>query len=293
MAETGMTASAPAPDTTPDPVFVLAPPRGQGAWLAAALGCHPDLMALPATHLFVGETWATLQRSWTGPRARLLDGLARAHAWLIAPEENEATITAARAWLNERRDLPVAALFDALRALAAPRGLVDGSYLYPMEPEALSRIADACPRARYIHLVRHPLDHLLDTGLTDPDPRRQWLAGHLAVLEFLHDRPAGCWIRVRAEMVWADPARYLGQLAEWLGLPCDDSTATAMTRTDRAPHAGPGPVTAPTGDDPAFLRSPALPSGAPRVAARVAMDEPLAAPLGEDVRHYARLFGYT
>ena len=39
-----------------DPVFILSPPLSFSSYFAATLGRHPQLYAIPETHLFIAET---------------------------------------------------------------------------------------------------------------------------------------------------------------------------------------------------------------------------------------------
>ena len=86
---------------TQAPVFVLAPPLGLGAHLAACLGRHPQLTDLPAVQLMCAESPQALAASW-GPKLQGHDhGLIRAAAALKFGGDTQDGVAEAAAWLAE------------------------------------------------------------------------------------------------------------------------------------------------------------------------------------------------
>lgn len=275
------------------PVFILAPPLGLGGHMAACLDRHPGFAGLPATQLYCGDTLRDLDRTW-GPRLpQPRSGLIRAAARHMFGGEDQAR--AASDWLEARADAPAATIMAALAEAAAPRRLVDASFLYPVDPRALERIAAANPDARFIHLLRHP-------ALTWRDPARAaaraeslWLRPHLAIHAFLAERNPLSWLRLRVEWLAEDPAPRLDALLDWLGAARDDDALAAMLDPDlHAAFARPGPAEAPHGVDPALIEDPGLDQLLLAPAAPVLdLDAWDAAGFDEETRVMARLFGYA
>ena len=277
------------------PVFILAPPLGLGAHLAACLDRHSAFAALPATQLFCADTPRELKRRWGDRMAGHDHGLIRAIAGLTLGGEDDGTALAASDWLADRRDLKAGAIMADLASAVAPRQLVDASFLYPVDEGALERIGNDCPDARFIHLLRHP-------ALVLPDPQRAaarganlWLRPHLAVHTFLAERDPLSWVRLRVEWLARDPATQLAGLLQWLGAAAGPIDVAALTDPARRfGFARPGPALAPFGVDPGLLADPAL---------TTLFDAPLAPDLDEtawaeagfdeETRAFARLFGYS
>src|SRR5262249_18738953 len=97
-------------------------------------------------------------------------GLVRALAQYEFGDQTIANLNAARAWLRDRRHWSGAGVFDVLLARLAPRTAVEKSPENVVTGAALRRLARAYPRARYLHLTRHPTttqaslaEHLLRT----------------------------------------------------------------------------------------------------------------------------------
>lgn len=277
----------------PPPVFILAPPLGLGGHLAACLDRHPGFAGLPATQLYCGETLREMERAW-GPRLpRPRSGLIRALALHRFGGEDQAQ--AASDWLDGQADAPAAAIMAALAKAAAPRRLVDASFLYPVDASALDRIARAHPDARFIHLMRHPALIWRDPDRAADRVERLWLRPHLAIHAFLAERDPLSWLRLRVEWLAEDPAPRLDAVLDWLGAERGDDALAAMLDPDlHAAFARPGPAEAPHGVDPALIADPGLDQLLLAPSAPV-LDQAAweAAGFDEETRVMARLFGYA
>ena len=271
-----------------EPLFILAPPHGHGALLAAALGKHPGFASLPATHLLCADTPTDLAARWGDRLAGHDHGLLRAIAALITGD------AAAADWLAARKKTASADIFNALARAAAPRRLIDASFLYAVDDTALARIAAHFPEARYIHLLRHPA-----AALPGPDQARArteplWLRPHLRIHAFLASLPPLNWLRLRTEWLAADPEPRLSALLDWLDAPQDGDILADMLDPEILPDfATPGPDFAPHGVDPALLADPGLDRlfAAPP-APDFSDDAWEAAGFDAETRAMARLFGY-
>jgi hypothetical protein len=281
----------------PGPVFILAPPLGLGAHLAACLGRHPGFEALPAVHLFAAESLNDLARRWGGRLAGHDHGIIRAVAGLLCGGDADR----AADWLAARGTVPPEDILAELAATARPCRLVDPSFLYPLDDRdeagvaAVGRIAATVPGARFIHLLRHPARMLPDPAMAAARAGALWLAPHLRVDAALADLPPLSWLRLRAEWLAADPAPRLAALLDWLGAKGDAGTIARMCDAAAgAPPVGPAPARTPHGVDPALAADPAL-SLLLGGAADPGLDDAgwEAAGFDAETRAMARLFGYT
>ncbi len=266
------------------PLFVLAPPLGLGAHLAACLARHPGFVSLPAVNLMCADSPRDLAARW-GDRLRDPDhGLIRAVAALITGDAQ-----AACDWLTARQEMPADQIMAALASAAAPRRLIDASFLYPVDDSALTRIARLYPDARYIHLLRHP-------ATQGPSARTEalWLRPHLRIHTFLARQPVLSWVRLRVEALAADPAQQLNGLLDWLGEDRDPGTMARLLDAEGLPeYAAPGPALAPHGVDPALVADPRLKSLLAAPPAPEFDDSAWeAAGFDTETRAMARLFGY-
>src|SRR6266481_3573144 len=111
----------------PDPIFVLSPPLSFSSFFAAMLGQHPQLYAIPETHLFVAETlhewWDTCAKT----SFHMSHGLVRAVAQLFYGAQNQTAVQLARAWLRRRMPFTTGYLLELLAGRVDPRALVEKS----------------------------------------------------------------------------------------------------------------------------------------------------------------------
>ncbi|MCB9569488.1 MAG: thioester reductase domain-containing protein [Myxococcales bacterium] len=209
----------------PAPVFLLSTPRSGSTLLRGMLGGHPGLFAPPELHLLAFADLADWHAALAPDLLHL--GLHQALAGLGLDEaEVEAELAG---WVAARA--PIAAVYDALRARAAPRRLIDKSPSYALDLEVLARAERLFPGARYIHLVRHPVP----TARSFVDRRMGqliggdalagleaalavWTIGNRNLLDFLGRVDAERVLRVRYEELVRDPPRALARIAGFLGV---------------------------------------------------------------------------
>jgi Sulfotransferase family len=240
------------------------------------VGQHPQLAGFPELKLFLHRNLGELDASLPAHiRSRGIahrsPGLVRAIAQFIFGDQSAAAVGAARQWLRARAAWTGAEVLDALLAAVHPRLGVEKSPENSMTSAALGRLGDAYPRARYLHLVRHPATSALSmahywTSHVPDDPLPDlpatclaaWLDTHRRILRFTAALRGKRYLRLRAEDVLNDPAAHLASIARWLGRRDDPQAITAMRHPELSPFAGFGPadlgVTG--GNDPAFLADP-------------------------------------
>jgi hypothetical protein len=258
------------------PVFVLISPRSYSSVITAMVGQHPQLAGLPELKLFlyrsVGELDASLpEHIRSRGIAHRSPGLVRAIAHFVFGDQSAAAAGDALRWLRARAEWTGAEVLDSLLAAVHPRVAVEKSPETSMTATALERLADGYPRARYLHLVRHPTASALSmaqhwTSHVPADPLPDlpatclaaWLETHRRILRFAAGVPGERYLRVRAEDVLNDPEVRLASVARWLGVRDDPQAITAMRHPEASPFARFGPtdpgVTG--GNDPKFLADP-------------------------------------
>lgn len=259
----------------PDPLIILSPPRSFSSVVSTMIGQHPELYGFPELHLFVARTLGEVLDRQTRGHYSGPPGLLRALAELHEGRQTTSGIFRAGLWLNERRDWTVKALVDHLLEAVAPRIGVEKSPVTCMHMDFLS-IAHACyPRARYLHLTRHPVStrHSMKEFFTEAKALRKrdgrgqslgfdhlllWYRMHRNILEFTARLPEGQVLRLKGEDLLSEPDRYLPQLAEWLGVSTDAAAIEEMKHPERSPYARVGPAPARGGNDGKFMQSPSL-----------------------------------
>lgn len=293
-------------------VVVLAPPRSFTTVVTAMLGQHPQLYGLPETHFFTCDSvdeWATLHRGTDH-----MNGALRAIAEIIFGQQSKPTVNMARQWLQARSHLTTAEVLRLLGRRVAPAILVEKTPAACERLDSLHRMLREFPRARFLHLTRHPhgqvrsrLERRLNaervdgpTSLADAaqllgeDPARLWLVTHTAILRFLQEVPCDQQLWARGEDVLSAPDEALRRIAGWLAIRSDDGAIDAMKHPERSVFAHVGPPNAMRGGDEKFFGDPVLRA--------YTVDEPrLDAPapwcpdgntVSEDVRQLAKRFGY-
>jgi hypothetical protein len=258
------------------PVFVLAPARSCGSVVTMMLGQHPALFGLPELKLFVcptlGALAATLPAYWQARGLRHRSpGLVRAIAEIAFGGQGPAETERALAWLAVRGAWSGAEVLDLLQERLLPRVAVEKSPDTVATPGALARMAEAYPRARYLHLTRHPVStqasvvaHRRRVVPDLPSPGEPmagiatWVALHALILDFLAPLPPERRLHLRAEDLLGDPGRFLPLVARWLGLDDGPAATEAMRHPERSPFARFAPEAGGVvgGQDPGFLADP-------------------------------------
>jgi hypothetical protein len=242
------------------------------------IGQHPELAGLPELKLFaydtIGELEASLPSYWAvrGFTHRS-PGLVRAVAQLAFGNQSVDGFSCAREWLRERAHWSGADVCDFLLGRLKPRAGVEKSPENVESEDALARLGAAYPRARYLHLTRHPVttqrsleEHLRRTVPEFSVPGQPmsgmayWTETNLRILSFTALRPRYASLRVRAEDVLNDSDTQLRRIAGWLGIRDDDSALEAMRHPEASRFARPGISGSGIigGFDPDFLRNPVL-----------------------------------
>jgi Sulfotransferase family len=260
-----------------EPVFVLAPARSFSTVTVAILGGHPDIYGLPELLIFSAPTVGDLlsaDRDPSAPRTfveRSRTGILRAVAQLHDNSQSDQAIQLASNWLVQRADWSTTRLLDHLVALAHPRVAVEKSPGTVRTVERLNACVAAYPKARYIHLTRHPVttQHSMQEHYR-PLPGNSnrsrliaecasaWYITHCRIIAKVAQLPDEQWIRVRAEDLLREPHESLSRLLKWLGLPEDDQIVTRMLQTENWEFAGRGPSGQLWGGDWKFMMSPAI-----------------------------------
>jgi hypothetical protein len=233
------------------------------------IGQHPELAGLPELKLFccatIGELEDSLPEYWIrrGVTHRS-PGLVRAIAHLEFGDQTLQSLSSARAWLEARRHWSGAEVLDALQTRLSPLTIVEKSPDNVLSDEALERMSSAYPRARYLHLTRHPLttqrsiqEHRARTVPEHPQHDEpmysiaSWYSIHRRLFHFGAELPPQRYMRVRAEDVLNDSERQLCKIAAWFGVSTDACAIEAMKHPEASPFASVG-----GGNDPGFLSNP-------------------------------------
>ena len=238
------------------------------------LGQHPELYGFPELLLLTKRTIGEildgdhdLDAAW---RLHHQAGLVRAVAEVVIGERaGKDAIAQAREWLERHRGWPTVAVFDLLQEKVNPRVAVEKTPETSSSETPIFRSLIAYPRARFIHLVRHPVstirsmcehwrtrDWIANRGPLEVTCAATWYASHRRLLRILSEFASERTLRVKAEAVLNDPERELPRIAQWLDLATDDEAIEAMLHPEHSPYARFGPPEAPGGHDPKFLRNP-------------------------------------
>jgi hypothetical protein len=256
------------------PLFVLAPARSHSTVVATMLGMHPQTFGFPELALFRRPTVQDLAADpagWRGVPARARSaGLLRALAQAHQGTQTDETINAAQAWLHARSAWTGEHVYDHLLASVAPRIGVQKSPEDSSRDEYLARVVAAYPRARFLHLTRHPLTSVAsmhrvwkDLGYWNIAPELfhnfcvgVWCHQHRRIDRFVSALPPDRGFRVRAEDVLNTPDVALAAVCRWLGIDASAEAVETMRHAELAPYAWLGPASARGGGDGGFLRDP-------------------------------------
>jgi hypothetical protein len=263
-------------DPRPEPVFILCPARSLSTVSTAVLGGHPGVFALPEMLVFtaptVGEVLKEQHRRPSLPEAWVesrISGILRAIAQIHEGDQGPEAIDRARGWLRQHSDWAMTELLDHVLEGVRPLVGLEKSPDTAGTDQSLAACLAAYPRARYIHLVRHPVSTQRSMHKHWGDfynSRREvvatsataWYLGHRRIDRALATLPPEQWIRLRAEDLLREPTAVLPGVLDWLSLSTAPEIVARMTRTEHWTFAGVGSGSDLYGGDPSFLQSPAL-----------------------------------
>jgi len=258
------------------PLFILAPARSCSSLISAMLGQHPSLYGFPELRLFrAGTVSGLLVEPPLGqgmPAWERAAGLVRALAQLHEGEQSREAVDRAFRWLEERAEWPVASILKHLLELVSPLVGVEKSPETSSSDAAMRRMSEAFPRARYLHLVRHPwstVTSMVDAwrGLSywnvpeEMAPRyclEVWYRQHRRIAAFGAGISPERFLRVRAEDVVNRPYEVLPTICRWMAVDASEGSIRRMMTPERSCYATPGPPNAFGGYDPKFLEQPQL-----------------------------------
>jgi hypothetical protein len=257
-------------------LFVLAPARSLSSVITAMIGQHPQLHSFPELSLFRAEYTDQLlvdPPGWLGsPSRNRVGGLLRALAQSHDGKQDEESIERALEWLMARKDWPVANVLDHLLDGVAPLVGVEKSPENSGRDTFLERMGTAYPRARYVHLVRHPVTTVRSMHgawstrgwwRVQPELFHQfcwslWYYQHKRIADFGKTLPPDRFRRARAEDIANEPDVYLPELCRWLGVDASPDSVRSMKSPEKSAYAALGPSNARGGADLSFLGSPSL-----------------------------------
>ncbi len=271
-----------------DPVFVLAGPRSYSSLVVGMIGQHPELYGFPELNLFqcadIGEfnTGQNADGSSKSPLWKSMrHGLLRVVAQIYGGEQTPESIRMAERWLKTRQNKTSGEVFQELCAAVDPRRVVEKSPGILRKQQFMNRMLAAFPDARFIHLVRSPVDQcksalavkggigvLLSLNSVDHrgaeaqlEPQILWHDTQIQILRFLDQLPDKQFVTLRGEDLLNDTDNVLKSLCKWLKISDAPDAIDAMKHPENSPFACMGPSNAPLGNDVNFLRSPALREG--------------------------------
>lgn len=257
----------------PDPLFIIAPPRSYTSVIGGMIGQHPQIYGLPEVNLSHGDTLGEMWDSVTAAMNFGTSGLLRLLAFVHENVQTEDSVLRARQWIMRRKHWTGKQVFAYIQeAVGEDKILVDKSPRNTMNLDHLKRLLQIFPRASFLHLTRHPLttgkstiELIKSYGDKDPSersahfsPDRVWLRSQTNILKFSEDLSTGQYMRIKGEMLLSNPHFYLAQVCDWLGIDQGAEAIERMLHPETSPFACIGPDSAPFGNDPNFLASPAL-----------------------------------
>lgn len=260
-----------------EPVFLLAPARSYSTITLALLAGHPDIYGFPEMLLFTADTVGELLRApppassrqtrWVSYFKR--SGILRAVADLREGSQAGPAIRRARDWLAQRSSWSPVQLMDCLLSLAYPRIGLEKSPETVASSAALDTCVKSYPRARYLHLTRHPVSTQAsmrnhwricyqNEKVLVARAASSWYLGHLRIIGKLSQLSSQQQMRVRAEDVLREPVVWLPKILDWLGLRSDNEVIAEMIHTENWRFANTGPSGDLYGVDAGFINAPAL-----------------------------------
>ena len=242
------------------------------------LGSHPQLYGFPELILFNAPTLGAVIApdvliQEVDSKERVHAGLYRAISQINEGIQTKESLARAFDWVNEHLEWTVAQVFDLLLEGISPLIGIEKSPESSFSHGGLSRMHKLYPRARFIHLTRHPIPSIRSmqqhwqgrrwwpNGPDRPGANfcaQTWRDTHRRIDAFLEGLPDELHLRVRSEDLLDPHSPELNDTVTWLGLQSDETALTAMHRPEQSPFAGPGPEGYFGGLDPTFLVAPVL-----------------------------------
>jgi hypothetical protein len=261
-----------------DPIFILSAPFSGASYVAAVLGCHPSLYAVPQLDLFMADHVSELLEIVDIGQGAHGDGLLRALAELEFGGQDDHSIGRARQWLQSRADASTTEILHALATMAAPRRLVVPDVETPLRTSDLTRLRRAAPYADVLQVLRHPYAQgmvhatwlrerlFVPTDFKDHskrppviDPQLGWFRAHRNIALQLGADPQIRVARQRIEDLDVASEASLRALSVALELPVDAAGLAAMSQPEAWLFAGFGPPSAPYGLEADVLETITLP----------------------------------
>jgi hypothetical protein len=253
------------------------------------------MYALPETNLFTAADLAEWWQRSTQVQFRMTDGLRRSVAQVFFGAQTDETVHRAEGWLWRRSTWTTGFVLEALIDKLHPRIVIEKSPSTIHSEDWLRRAYEMFPRAKFLHLVRHPraysesvlkrlrksenyrgqpaswLVNLAQyqtspssgkTGeYSDLDPQKSWYALNMKVCRFLESVPDGQKLRMKGEDIVGEPDTALPRICSWMGIKADAAAIDSIKHPERSPYAVVGPPSAPWGNDHLFLTDPHLRPG--------------------------------
>ncbi|HEX4961509.1 MAG TPA: thioester reductase domain-containing protein [Thermoanaerobaculia bacterium] len=217
-----------------DPMlFILSPPRSGSTLLRVMLAGHSRLFSPQELYLGCFSDMAAYDRHLGGTVlnmgviATIAELLSRTGAWNLYVQWTEGAV-------------PTAEAYSFFSARLGGRTLVDKSPLFFPPQAVIRRLASLFPRARFVHLVRHPVASISsyvrerfhgifpETRGIDPYDCGEWVWTRVqeGILEVEAELGPGRMHRLYFEDLAGDPERALRRLCPSLGLSFEPALLT-------------------------------------------------------------------
>ncbi len=280
------------------PIFILSHAHAYSSISIAILGSHPQMYWFPELRLFNAHSLGEALDTFGGPRdtygealdpggelqdvpigetERLrMSGAVRSVAQVIFGSQSEEMVDKAWSWVREHREMSTAEFFDRLLEKVAPRIGIEKSPDTSASEAHLMLCNESYPRARFVHLVRHPvtatesLQQKMKEAFAAANvgsrssaelyrrSSRIWFSVNQRIVRFCEGIDSSRVLRLRAEDLLNSPIDSARLFCEWAGLDTSDESIAKMMHPEESPFAKPGPAHAPGGEHDHFLQSPSI-----------------------------------
>jgi Sulfotransferase family len=255
-------------EIVPNPLFILSPPRSYSSLVCAMIGQHPDMYGFPELNLFLTDTVGELLDQPTS--AGYVEGLVRAVEELVIGEATPDVEARAKKWVATQRDMKSSDMFQLLLHEIRPLAGVVKSPRTALSMGSLSRAVRFFPRARFLHLTRHPVSSVASLLAVHRSYTRQvgdddatynfyaqlWITAHRSILAITRELDPETTVRVKAEDIGIGVDCWLERIARWLGVSHDAPCIEAMKHPERSPYAAARPHGSAGENDIGFLAAP-------------------------------------